>query len=178
MKIRNVLFFSALVFAFVSCSKENTDSVNQQKSTEVSALKAGNVTTNFTVHLTGDQEVPPKSTMAVGEAIFNLKNNGTELHYKLIVANIENVHMSHIHIAAPGTNGPVAVWLYPPGPPPVMIPGRFNGVLATGIITSANLVGPLAGMSLSDLMNNIINHNAYVNVHTEQNPGGEIRGQF
>jgi hypothetical protein len=39
------------------------------------------------------------------------------------------------------------------------------------------LEGPLAGMSLADLVVQIDAVNTYVNVHTDAHPGGEIRGQ-
>ena len=133
---------------------------------------------NFTTHLTGDEEVPPAQTQAQGQAIFQLSKDGTELTYKLIVANIENVNQAHIHLGPEGANGPVVVWLYPDAPPPVLIPGRFSGVLASGTITAADLVGPLAGMTLQDLLNAMEAGNTYVNVHTSQFPGGEIRGQI
>ena len=113
-----------------------------------------------------------------GIAKFKLSADGTEMTYRLNVANIENLLMAHIHIAAPGSNGPVAVWLYPDGPPPQQIPGRFQGVLASGTITNANLVGPLAGMALSDLVALLEADMGYVNVHTTQHPPGEIRGQI
>ena len=86
--------------------------------------------------------------------------------------------MAHIHLAPAGENGPVTVWLYPDGPPPQLIEGRFNGVLATGTITDDDLVGPLAGMTVADLVQRLENGMGYVNVHTAQNPPGEIRGQI
>ena len=132
----------------------------------------------FVTHLSGDQEVGGVDTQAQGEAIFHLSKDGTELRYKLIVANIDDVLMSHIHMAPAGTNGPVVVWLYPSSPPAQLIPGRSQGVLAEGVITSADLVGPLAGMDLSDLLDAIRSGDAYVNVHTTAHPGGEIRGQL
>jgi hypothetical protein len=58
----------------------------------------------------------------------------------------------------------------------VTILGEFTGVLGTGDFTAANFVGPLAGMTLADLMTAIHENRAYVNVHTQQYPGGEIRG--
>jgi hypothetical protein len=136
---------------------------------------------NFRAHLNVAQEVPPPTgveTNPQGQATFQLSRSGDELHYRLIVANIENVTMAHIHLAPVGATGSVVLWLYPAGPPPQPIPGRFNGVLAEGTVTSANLVGPLAGASLSDLIAEIQAGNAYVNVHTVQNPPGEIRGQI
>ena len=112
-------------------------------------------------------------TLAQGQAIFHLSKDGETLEYKLIAANIENVLASHIHLAPSGVNGPIVAWLYV-GP----IPGRFDGVLARGTITAANLVGPLAEHPLGDLIAAMEAGNTYVNVHTTQYPGGEIRGQI
>ena len=49
--------------------------------------------------------------------------------------------------------------------------------MATGSITAASLVGPLAGHSLNDLLSAIRSGNAYSNVHTANFPNGELRGQ-
>ena len=118
------------------------------------------------------------TTEAVGKANFQLSKDGNELSYRLIVEGIENVTMAHIHLAAAGVNGPVVLWLYPQAPPAQLIPGYFEGVLASGSRTSANLVGPLAGQNLSALVDAMIAGNTYVNVHTSQYPPGEIRGQI
>ena len=133
---------------------------------------------NFIATLSGGQEVPSVDTHARGVAIFQLNDDGTELKYKLIVSNIEDILMSHIHLGITGVNGPVVAWLYPDGPPPVLIPGRTNGILAEGTITADDLVGPLVGQPLSALLDALNNDGAYVNVHTTATPGGEIRGQI
>ena len=133
---------------------------------------------NFTTHLSGDDEVPPVETQAQGQAIFMLSKDGQTLYYKLIAANIENILQAHIHVAHEGVNGPIVVWLYPSTPPAVLLPDRFNGVLAEGAITSANLVGPLAGQPLSALIAAMEAGSTYVNIHTTQRQGGEIRGQI
>lgn len=133
---------------------------------------------NFRTHLSGREEAVSVETRAQGQAIFQLSADGTALHYRLIVANIENVFMAHIHYGLPGQNGPIVAWLYPASPPSVLIPGRFNGVLAAGVIQDTNLMGPLSGQTVQDLVDLIQNGEAYVNVHTSQNPGGEIRGQI
>lgn len=139
---------------------------------------AGNGSRNYRAHLSGANEVPAVQTNAQGQAVFQLSKDGQTLSYKLIVASIENVRMAHIPIAPESANGPVAAWLYPSAPPMALIPGRFDGVLAEGTLTSANLVDPLAGRPLSDLISAIEAGSAYVNVHTNQAPGGEIRGQI
>ena len=134
---------------------------------------------NFAAHLKGANQVPtPVDTQAQGQAIFKLKADGTELHYKLIAANIEDILMAHIHLGAADENGPVAVWLYPAGPPPQLIPGRFDGVLAEGVITDASIVPTVPLTSLQDLVDVIRAGGAYVNLHTAANPPGEIRGQI
>jgi hypothetical protein len=133
---------------------------------------------NFRTHLTGAEEVGPVDTKAQGQAIFRLSKDGTVLHYRLIVANIEDVAQAHIHFGEAGVNGGVIVWLYPSAPPAVLIEGRSSGVLATGTITDANLVGSFAGKTIDDLVAAIVSGEAYVNVHTSDHPGGEIRGQI
>lgn len=128
----------------------------------------------FVANLTGSEEVPPVVTLARGNATFNLSNNSTVLQFRVTVANITNATLSHIHLAPPGMNGSIVVNLFT-GPTKN---GSFNGVLAEGNITQANLTGPLAGQPFSALINNMTNGSTYVNVHTTQHPDGEIRGQI
>jgi len=131
-------------------------------------------TKNFAASLRGSNEVPPRDTNAAGNTIFRVLNDGTEIYYKLIVGNIDNVVAAHIHLAAEGINGPVVVGLY--GGPNTG--EQTEGILAEGIITAADLAGPLAGLSIEDLIEAMEAGNTYVNVHTTQLPGGEIRGQI
>lgn len=138
---------------------------------------------NFTVPLSGDEEVPMVDTRARGVGIFHLSADGTELSYRLVASNITNVMMAHIHCcAATGVNTGIAVWLYPDAPPPQVIEGRHNGTLATGTITAADIIGPpellAADDPLAALVEQMRDGNAYVNVHTTANPSGEIRGQL
>lgn len=141
---------------------------------------------NFGAHLTGDEEVPARETLAQGQVTFQLSQDGSELHYKLNVANIENVTASHIHLGPAGVNAPVVVFLYgnvAPGG------GRIDGRIAEGTITEEDFVGPLAGQPFSALIDAMVAGNTYVNVHTNDGidptntgagdfPGGEIRGQI
>jgi hypothetical protein len=176
-KVRRLIFVLAIVVSLVTTASVLADSLK------------------FKTKLSGDQEVPPVGvvidTQARGKAEFKLSKDGTELHYKLSVSRIENAFMAHIHIGPVGVNGPIVVWLFPstapvPGP---LGAGPQHGKLAEGTITAANLVGPLAGHPLSDLIDAIQAGNAYVNVHTNDGiaptntgpgdfPGGEIRGQL
>ena len=170
MKKHLFLLVSGIILIFASCNKVDS---NLEPQNEL-LLKKGTVVQNFVAHLSGDQEVPAKATLATGQAIFQLSKDGTELSYKLIVANLENVTASHIHLGQPGISGGVVVPLYTSG----LISGTTNGILAEGVITNANLTGALAGKTLADLIAHIYNGNAYVNVHSSLYPGGEIRGQI
>lgn len=130
---------------------------------------------NYRAHLSGPEGI---ATLGQGEAIFQFSTDGQTLSYRLIVANIEDVTMAHIHVAAmPGQSGPPALWLYPPQPPAQPIPGRSQGPLGVGTATAANLVGPImSGKTLADLRQAIEEGRAYVNVHTLAYPAGEING--
>ena len=48
----------------------------------------------------------------------------------------------------------------------------------TGTFNATNLEGPMAGKQIEDLANEMTNGGTYANVHTQQNPNGEIRGQI
>jgi hypothetical protein len=138
----------------------------------------GNGPEHFGTHLSGAEETPAKDTRAQGQAIFQLSEDGSELSYQIIVADIQNATQSHIHLGAFGQAGPPVLWLYPSAPPAQLIPGRSQGVLGSGIATAEDLVGPLAGQPLSALVEALRAGNAYANVHTAQFPAGEIRGQI
>lgn len=152
-----------------------------QLATSVAMAQQGESTSGFFVAgLTGGQEVPPVETDAQGGAVFAPHEDGEAIEYALAVQGIENVTQAHIHQAQTGENGPVVVWLYPDPATqePLPISGRVDGVLATGIVEADDLTGPLEGESLDALLEAMNDRGAYVNVHTEQNPPGEIRGQI
>ena len=96
------------------------------------------VSMNFNSPMEGAQEAPvPRDTQARGNAVYKLSADGNRVQYKVIVANIENVFMAHIHMAPPGVSGPIVVWLYPSTTPGVMAPlggGRIDGVIVQGIV--------------------------------------------
>jgi len=131
---------------------------------------------SFRAQLSGKNVVPPVTTKAEGQAVFSLSQDGTKLRYKLTVSNIENVTFAHIHLAAPGRNGPPVVGLYPESTRQTPVTGKFAGTLAQGAITAKQLTGPLAKKTLKDLAAEMKAGKTYVNVHTRKYPDGEIRG--
>jgi|GEM_PF-268774 len=137
------------------------------------ALSDPNMNRNYTVHLSGGQEVPPVDTETQGNAIFNFNHDWSELHFKINAAKLIDARFAHIHIAPPGVNGGIVVTLKAD-----MSPGTTNGLYAEGVITDEALSGIMTGGTLQLLKAALDGHHAYVNVHTTVNPGGEIRGQF
>jgi hypothetical protein len=128
----------------------------------------------FSATLTGNDEVPAKNSKATGIADFQFNTEKDALSYKLSAMDINKATMAHIHEGKPGTNGPIVVTLFKSANPS----GSVNGILSQGIITSDRLEGPLASKQITDLVKIINDGNAYVNIHTVQNPNGEIRGQI
>ena len=82
--------------------------------------------------------------------------------------------MAHIHSGKQGENGPPIVPLYKSDTPS----GQVSGILAKENITADTFQGPMTGKQISDLLTAMQNGEIYVNIHTQQNPDGGIRGQI
>jgi hypothetical protein len=136
------------------------------------ATAAGNG--SFKASLSGNEAVPRVKTKAKGDAVFHLSKDGKELTYKLTVNDIEDITAAHIHMGKKGKNGPPVAFLFA-GPEKK---GMENGVLSEGTLTDKDLIGPLKGKSIHSLVNTIKAGGAYVMVHTEKHPEGELRGQI
>ena len=133
---------------------------------------------SYRAQLAGGNEVPANQSASLGRAGVRLAVNADFATFELQLLNeLANATQAHIHMAAPGSNGPIVVWFYPSGPPAAP-PQTFNRVsLASGTFGPANLVGPLAG-NWDGFVNALHAGNLYVNVHTSAFPPGEIRGQL
>jgi len=122
----------------------------------------------YIANLSPANEVPLKTTTGTGVVTF--VDNGTTIDWTMTLTNMLNVTGSHIHLPAPvGVNAAVAIFLFTPITPT----GTLNGLVSKGSITNSSNVG----VSLDSLRVLFNNGNAYVNVHTAANPGGEIRDQ-
>jgi hypothetical protein len=147
-------------------------------------------TMQFRAAPSGEFEVPPTPSSA--SADFKLKVSGNEdsARYDLKIDEpIENLRMAHLHAQAAGVNGPIAVWLYPHDASGIQtIPGSFEGRLAEDVITPEDLcfspTAPFCDASgaapVGDwdaFIDAVESGGIYVNVHTDQFPGGEIRDQ-
>jgi len=130
----------------------------------------------FTAQLTGDQEVPPVMSTTSGNMKLRANSRHTQLTFDLKVTDgtaILGGPGAHIHCAPSGENGPVVVFLA--GGVPV---GFDGGLRVWGTISDDKIINAACGGTIVELMQAFVTGNAYVNVHSSANPGGEIRGQI
>ncbi|HJT47708.1 MAG TPA: CHRD domain-containing protein [Nitrososphaeraceae archaeon] len=158
MSLKVMAIVSPLVFAYLASM---TVLVPQHSPSTMTAY--AQQPQSFTAKLSGKDEVPPVNTQGTGTAQFQLSSDGKEINYDLTTTNLNGFMMAHIHKGKSGENGQ-----------PVTTPLQMG----KGKITSSDLQGPLAGKQMSDLVDLMKNSGAYVNVHTNQNQNGEIRGQI
>jgi hypothetical protein len=132
----------------------------------------------FIAKLSGTNEVPPVVTRASGVAKFTASTDGKSLDWVINVTNIRDIMGAHIHSGNLGENGPVVATLFNPSMTATQNSGIMNETSFKGIITASFLEGPLTGSQMSDLIKLVSSKAAYVNIHTQQNQDGEIRGQI
>ena len=122
----------------------------------------------YVATLSPANQLPPKTTTGTGVATF--VDNGNVIDWTMELTGMTGVFASHIHLGSATTvSGPVIFNLFLP----TGNSGTLNGVVGRGTITNSNNVN----ISLDSLRVLFKNGNAYVNVHTAANTGGEIRGQ-
>ena len=169
MKNRNIVYASSiLAIASVLFLASTTIMTNMPK--------AFATTEHFVATLAGDKEVPPVDTNATGSAGFS-QPHLNNMSFGIQVSDIEKVSAAHIHQGKEGQNGPVIVTLFKAENDTGT--GPINGQLLGGSISNDMLEGPLAGKAIEvDLVKAIQDGEAYVNVHTTDNPDGAIRGQI
>ncbi|NIR95693.1 MAG: CHRD domain-containing protein, partial [Gammaproteobacteria bacterium] len=128
---------------------------------EVRGQIYGSGGTDLTASLTPEQEVHNVTSSASGSAAFTLTDAG--LAFKLTVNDLSGpIQAAHFHHASAGVDGGVVR----------TISGDFDGNTASGLWT-ADDSEPLT----DSLRNALLAGDIYLNVHTANNPPGEIRGQ-
>jgi len=108
------------------------------------------------VKLTGDQEVPAVSSAATGVGTIVIKNDKS-VSGTIKTTGIEGT-VAHVHLAEPGKNGPPIISLTK---------------------TADNTWSVPEGAKLTDEQYKSFKEgNLYVNVHSAEHKGGEIRAQI
>ena len=114
---------------------------------------------SFSVPLSGATQLPPVQTEGSGTANLTYDPGTRVLTWSIAYNGLSSpVTMAHFHLGAEGKNGPVVLWLTKRGAP-----------AASPITGEATLTPEQAQQFMAG--------DLYVNVHTKEHPGGEIRGQ-
>ncbi len=127
----------------------------------------------FEASLTAGQVVPATSLPATGRAVLVYHEDDGDLDYKLKVDDTDRPTSAYVYLGAENENGEAVLTLYSGTKA-----GVFSGELADGTATAADLKGSLAGKDLEELIKAFREDRAYVQVNTEGNPNGAIRGEI
>ena len=131
-------------------------------------------TYTFTADLNGGNEVPPVTTGAGGSATVTLNATAGTVSWVIDVYNLPSgVTAGHIHAGSDNVAGPVVINFNPTA-------NMSNDFRISGTANLSDLTArPAQGInSPQDVIQMMLNEDCYVNVHSQVNPGGEIRGQL
>ena len=122
---------------------------------------ANAATINLTATIDGNQEVPPTGSAGTGTGIITLDDVTNLLSWNITYSGLTGTPtVSHFHGPAPvGTNAGIQV----------DIVANSGGSIASPMVGSATITDAQADDLLAGLW--------YINIHSNQFPGGEIRGQ-
>jgi hypothetical protein len=113
----------------------------------------------FPVALTGEAETPAGDPVATGTATIRLRAGEGQICYLVDAKNLPPAVAAHIHRGDAGAAGPVVIPLRTPN-----ASGAASGCTAVARALVGSIVADPASF--------------YVNVHTNEFPGGAIRGQL
>jgi len=140
----------------------------------------------FTTTLTGGNEIPANASPGIGSALVTFDTATNLMTINVAFAGLLSPTIaSHIHCCAPlGTNAMVATTTPSfPGFPLGVTTGTF---LATFDLTQASSYNPAfitahggtVASAEAAFIAGLMSGQTYLNIHTMQFPGGEIRGQL
>ncbi|WP_284618564.1 CHRD domain-containing protein [Aquabacterium humicola] len=135
--------------------------------------------------LSGYNEVPAVSTKASGYFKMRIDRQDATIAWELHYEGIETpVLQAHIHFGQHSVNGGISVFLCTNlgnGPAGTQACPAGQATLS-GTITAVDVLGPggqgLAASEFDELLAAMRSGVTYANVHSQQFPGGEIRGQI
>lgn len=132
----------------------------------------------FEARLTGAAEVPPVETRTKGKAEFEVNDDWSMIKYKLRVRTKNDVGLlgaagAHIHCGPVDDTGPVVAFLI------AVVEGGFDGrIEIKSRLTDADIRSTACGDTVAEVVDAMLDGMTYVNVHSLDNRGGEVRGQI
>ncbi|WP_306642221.1 CHRD domain-containing protein [Sanyastnella coralliicola] len=112
---------------------------------------------SFIGELDGEQEVPAVTTDAFGKVVANLTKDESQLQIRVVTTGLSGaITGAHLHQAPEGMNGDVVL----------------------NLTEDININSIEVTVDPSEFLSDLKEGNIYINIHTELNPGGEIRAQL
>jgi hypothetical protein len=142
----------------------------------------------FTTYLNGYEVVPPNFTTGNGSVKLWINNAKTSISYQMTYSGLSSdVIQAHIHFGQKPVNGGIIVYLCdntetaPAGTPACPNSGTVTGTVTAPDVNPSGNPAPVTSQGIAagefaGLVGAIENNDAYVNVHTDDFPNGEIAG--
>lgn len=180
--MRVALTFFALLAGNLACM---TSVVSAKQKSSKKSKSSPKLLDEINAELSGAQEVPANNTvLSEGTARIQFDEDLATVAYDIEVFGGPNTRITqlHLHCGLAGVNGPIVALLMAPD----SIGKVATGPFAAGTLTSANILAPLpnntaCGLAINNiasLFEAVLQRKIYVNVHSLENPGGELRGQL
>jgi hypothetical protein len=165
-----VLILIIVIIAVKSCGDGGSVVTSLTGTTD----KGGGSAT-YAAELTGADSVPAVDTQATATLTLVYDADKGELSYQLEVTHrISNPNVATIYQGLEGEYGTAVYTLFADQ----IEDEEYEGMLAEGTISEDDLVGPLKGGSIADLLALIEDGKAYVSIGNERHPVDAIRGQI
>lgn len=160
MRVRAMVLAVAAVTGFSACESDDDD-------------------LQFAATLSGANENPANASTATGSFSATIDDDNVMSYTLTFTGLASNITMAHIHgpTTTPGSNANVGILLdFSTGGR--VLPVTVTAGTATGTVNLNTVVLTNAAVDGDSLKALMLNGNAYVNVHTVNLGGGEIRGQI
>jgi len=147
--------------------------------------------TQRTANLRGSNErpTPLPNVTGSGTVVLTINDDQTEIQYVLTYTGLNNVTQAHIHAGSADVAGPVVLFYCTNigGAPAGAVGGQAcpqgSSVTVSGTLKAQDLIPRAAtattpeASTFNQVIDLLLNGTTYSNVHTQTNPGGEIRAQ-
>ena len=149
------------------------------------AVQGGGKKFRFDTMASGAQEPEPVDTDTTASLELEFQQDLSTVSFDVDVFDGHAITQIHLHCGVAGINGPLVVVLAGENIP-VGGPGGVDvdGFLAAGTLTEADFPSNTTCTSgfvisnIASLLAALLNNELYLNVHSESNPSGLVRGQF
>ena len=144
----------------------------------------------FVTVASGAQEIQPPGGVDTDTKAFlrvRVSVDQSSASFRVRVANGKKITQAHLHCARAGVNGPVVAFIFNFAPVPGPGGVNLNGDLLKGKLTNADIIpndfagNPSCGVAINNiasLLAALKDGLIYLNIHSEGNPPGEVRGQL